>query len=49
MLKGWKWKLLYLVLAVLLALSLFVMPKVVIAKMNATKDRVITVPIVPYD
>ncbi len=49
MLKRWKWHLLYVVLAVLLALSLFVMPKMVMEKMNATKDRVITVPLVPYD
>ena len=49
MLKRWKWYLLYVMLAVLLALSLFVMPQIVMEKMNAAKEHVITVPIVPYD
>ncbi len=39
-----KWRMLYLVLAMLLLFSLFVVPKIAVGVMNETKGQIITVP-----
>lgn len=45
MIKKNKWMLLYAVLALLLAFSLFAVPRIAAAAMNETKGKIMTVPV----